>query len=105
MWVIGGSDGGKYLSSTEFITLEKSVTGPILPHTMVHHCAVKFNESQIYVIGGYAQGSNTNDVYVFNPLDNFSSKYHSDMNYFRIKHGCAVMNDGKSLVSSLPWRA
>jgi len=97
MWVMGGYGNG-YLSSTEFITLEKAVSGPSLPHAVSYHCAVKFNESQIYVIGGYVNGQYTNDVYVFNPLDNFSYIYHSTMNYQRGYHGCAVMKDGESLV-------
>merc|ERR1712218_504877 len=96
MWVLGGRDSNR-LSSTEFITLEKAVSGPSLPHRVSDHCAVKFNESQIYVIGGIANGQYTNDVYVFNPLDNFSYKYHSAMNYQRGIHGCAIMNDGESL--------
>ena len=103
MWVMGGDDGWNYLSSTEFITLEKAVSGPSLPYAVRSHCAVKYNESQIYVIGGEDKegvnnGQYTNDVYVFNPLDNFSSKYHSTMNYQRGRHGCAIMNDGKSSV-------
>ena len=103
MWVIGGWDGSNRLSSTEFITLEKAVTGPSLPHALLYHCAVKFNESQIYVIGGEDKegvnnGQYTNDVYVFNPLDNFSYIHHSAMNYQRGNHGCAVMNDGESLI-------
>ena len=98
MWVIGGYGSSNWLSSTEFITLEKAVSGPSLPHAVDNHCAVKYNESQIYVIGGVVNGQYTNDVYVFNPLDNFSNKYHSTMNYQRADHGCAVINDGQSLV-------
>ena len=101
MWVMGGYGNG-YLSSTEFITLEKAVSGPSLPHAVSYHCAVKFNESQIYVIGGLVVNGQyfqyTNDVYVYNPFENFSNKYHSAMNYQRGQHGCAVMNDGESLV-------
>ena len=97
MWVMGGYGNG-YLSSTEFITTEKAVSGPSLPHAVNAHCAVKFNESQIYVIGGTVDGQKSNDVYVFNPLDNFSYKYHSSMNYQRVYHGCAVMKDGESSV-------
>ena len=98
MWVMGGQDDSNYLSSTELITLEKAVSGPSLPHAVSSHCAVKFNESQIYVIGGRVNGTYTNDVYVFNPLDNFSYIHHSAMNYQRAFHGCAVKNDGESLV-------
>ena len=94
-----GGYGNGYLSSTEFITLEKAVSGPSLSHAVAFHCAVKFNENQIYVIGGRdTNGQYTNDVYILNSHDNFSYKYHSNMNYQRGGHGCAVMNDGQSLV-------
>ena len=98
MWIMGGRWYDSYLSSTEFITLDNSESGPSFPHPMWDLCAVKFNESQIYVIGGEGNGQYSNEVYVYNPLDNFSYKYHSTMNYRRSNPGCAIMNDGDSMV-------
>ena len=97
MWVVGGWDGSNFLSSSEFITLENAVAGPSLPYKMYLHCAVKFNESQIYVIGGI-YGDRNDYVYIFNPLDNFSYKQGPSMNYRRRYHGCAVMHDGETSV-------
>ena len=100
MWVLGGYGGSNYLSSSEFITLENAVAGPSLPYKIGNHCAVKFNESQIYVIGGfYGDWSDRSHyVYIFNPLDNFSYKKGPSMNYRRLNHGCAVMHDGETSV-------
>ena len=100
MWVMGGYWSGNYLKSTEFITLETSVSGPSLPYKIGFACVVKFNESQIYLIGGYYKdwSDNSHFVYIFNPLDNFSYKRGPDMNYRRQFHGCAVMHDGDTTV-------
>ena len=105
MWVMGGTSVGSNayspelsISSTEFITLDTAVSGPNLPFEVAYHCAVKLNESHIYVIGGYVNKQETSDVYVFNPLDNFSYKYHSAMNYQRRLHGCAVAHVGESSI-------
>ena len=100
MWVLGGYDGSNYLSSSEFLTLDNAVAGPSLPYKMGYHCAVKFNESQIYVIGGYYNdlSDRSHYVYIFNPLDNFSYKQGPSMNYRRNGPGCAVMHDGETSV-------
>ena len=103
MWVMGGrSSSTNYLYSSEFITQENAVPGPNMPTNIAYHCAVKYNESHVYAIGGfYHSGSyyyHYNDVYIFNPLENFSSKSGPEMNYRRKGHGCAVMNDGESSV-------
>ena len=70
--------------------------GPSLPEVLYSFCAVKFNESQIYVIGGLNGPQKRNLVYIFNPLDNFSYIEGPGMNYRRQAHGCAVMHFGGS---------
>ena len=96
MWVIGGYSGSSAVLSTEFITLEKSVPGPSLPKELSFVCAVKYNESQIYVTGGYGGSVISSLVYIFNPLDNFSYIEGPGMNYRRQAHACAMMHFGGS---------
>ena len=96
MWVIGGYSGSSAVLSTEFITLEKSVPGPSLPEVLYSFCAVKFNESQIYVIGGLNGPQKRNLVYIFNPLDNFSYTQGPSMYNYRYTHACSVMHFGGS---------
>ena len=47
-----------------------------MPKAIYHRCAVKVNQSQIYLIGGQYMDNvgtqRTDEVYIVNPLDNFS---------------------------------
>ena len=54
LWVIGGEDDKQFHSSTEFIELESPIAlkGPDLNFSITKHCAVKVNESAIFLIGG-----------------------------------------------------
>ena len=57
LWILGGSNtcnSHEFPMSTEFITLDtdNSVYGPALPMKIIGPCAVKFNDSHIYLIGG-----------------------------------------------------
>ena len=51
LWLIGGYD---YSDTTEFIRINSyvGIPGPKLPIPLIHTCAVKFAEDQIFVIGG-----------------------------------------------------
>ena len=89
MWFMGGKSASTtYLSSSEFITLENSVPGPSL-HTYgyAYDCAVKYNESHVYRIGGTDHSGSTTwhygFTYIYNPLDNFSRTSGPTMNYRR----------------------
>ena len=104
LWILGGvTTGGSRLSSTEFITLDPatSVNGPALPKELYGSCAVKYNESHIYLTGGYSSGY-TNDVWIYNSiLDAGSSSWTEGprMNNERGYHGCIVLHhDQRSLI-------
>ena len=57
LWVLGGSDGSSYLSSTEYIQIGiGSSTGPELPFAVSYHAMVALNPSTFIIIGGYADG-------------------------------------------------
>ena len=61
LWIMGGrSDSINEISSTtELITLDSatSVSGPALPKEMYRSCAVKYNQSHIYLTGGGGDGN------------------------------------------------
>ena len=71
-----------------------------MPKAIYHRCAVKVNQSQIYLIGGHYHEDNgggpqrTDEVYIFNPLDNFSVIQGPSLLNAREKIQCAVMHDG-----------
>ena len=105
LWIMGGeTTGGRELSSTEFITLDPatSVNGPALPKELYGSCAVKYNESHIYLTGGSDGSDWTNDVWIYNSiLDAGSSSWTEGprMNNERRYHGCTVLHhDQRSLI-------
>ena len=66
IWVIGGIStiDGRWNCSetTEFLTFNhsKSTPGPILPmDCMKQHCMTKFNDTMIFIAGGYAAKNKT----------------------------------------------
>ena len=102
IWILGGvTTGGSRLSSTEFITLDPAtpVNGPALPNALDNACAVKYNESHIYLTGGVSSGSSTNDVWIYNSiLDAGSSSWTEGprMNNERGAHGCTILHYEKN---------
>ena len=72
-----------------------------MPKALYHRCAVKVNQSQIYLIGGHYYDNNgggtqrTDEVYIVNPLDNFSViPGPSLLNARENNIQCAVMHGG-----------
>ena len=103
LWIMGGSVPfpGTALSSTELITLDPatSVNGPALPNELYASCAVKYNDTHIYLAGGYDGSDWTNKVWIYNTiLDAGSSSWTEGprMNNKRGTHGCTVLHHGQS---------
>ena len=98
LWIIGGwRFDSSVLSSTELITLDSatSVNGPALPNALVGSCAVKYNDTHIYLTGGNNGSELTNDVWIYNTIvDAGSSSWIEGprMNIARECHGCTVLH-------------
>ena len=100
LWIIGGHHGSKRLSSTELITLDPatSVNGPALPNGLSHSCAFKYNDTHIYLTGGFGDSDWTNKVWIHSTiLDAGSSSWTKGprMNHKREFHGCTVLHHGQ----------
>ena len=101
LWIIGGwRFDSSVLSSTELITLDSatSVNGPALPNALVASCAVKYNDTHIYLTGGFVDSDYTNKVWIHSTiLDAGSSSWTEGpmMNTKRGYHGCTVLNHGQ----------
>ena len=106
LWIMGGESNNSTdrLSSTELITLfpPTSVNGPPLPKELNDACAVKYNESHIYLIGGHDNSDWTNQVWIYDTiLDAGSSSWTEGprMNNARGDHGCTILHYGdRSLI-------
>ena len=101
IWILGGSDGSNVLDSTEFVTLEGTEIGPTLPEAVSGACAVKLPDTgDVYSIGGYGSSGNTNNVWVANAGNGYTtfSQGPSLMTY-RESHACGTMSIGaKSII-------
>ena len=98
LWIMGGSS---FLSSTELVTLDPvtSVNGPELPNTLCCSCAIKYNDTRIYLTGGNDGSGYTNKVWIYNTiLDAGSSSWTEGprMNNKLGTHGCSVLHHGQS---------
>ena len=105
LWIMGGhSDSiNENSSTTELITLDSatSVSGPVLPMGVYESCAVKYNQSHIYLTGGRGKSvekwQHQNEVWIYNTLiDGGSSSWIEGpkMNRKRSEHGCTVLHHG-----------
>ena len=70
-----------------------------MPKAITSFCAVKVNQSHIYLIGGEYKDSDgvwtkVDEVYIINPLDNFSHIQGPSLLNGRSNHKCAVMHKG-----------
>ena len=97
LWIMGGLAGRRRLKSTELITLDPatSVNGPALPKALAGSCAVKYNDTHIYLTGGNNGSELTNDVWIYNTIvDAGSSSWIEGprMNIARECHGCTVLH-------------
>ena len=70
-----------------------------MPKALHGFCAVKVDQSHIYLIGGDYVDSDgvwtkVDEVYIINPLDNFSHIQGPSLLNGRSNHQCAVMHKG-----------
>ncbi len=62
LFVAGGSDGGIYRDTTEFITPGKeTLPGPNLPKDLYGHCITPINDTHLALLGG-GSGVSDNDA-------------------------------------------
>ena len=95
LWIMGGwNDGYSPTSSTELITLDSatSVNGPALPNRLRHSCAVKYNDTHIYLTGGHNNSGFTDKVWIYNTAGSSSWTEGPRMNDGRGYHGCTVLH-------------
>ena len=94
LWIIGGHHGSTRLSSTELITLDPatSVNGPAIPNELCASCAVKYNDTHIYLTGGHNNSGFTDKVWIYNTAGSSSWTEGPRMNDGRGYHGCTVLH-------------
>ena len=92
LWVVGGNNGRNKLSSTEFIKMDQpSANGPVLPFSICFHTIIQYDETSIYIIGGWQNGSRSNKTWIVDPTKEFQIKEGPPLNVNREGHGCAKM--------------
>ena len=104
LWIMGGLTGSGPLSSTELIKLDEanSVNGPALPTKLFESCAVKYNDSHIYLTGGQdaeEAGGYTSRVWIYKPIIDAGNSSWTEgprMNIHRGDHGCTVLHYGQT---------
>ena len=94
LWLMGGFSGSDGLISSELITLDPatSVNGPALPKALAGSCAVKYNDTHIYLTGS------SNQVWIYNTMLNPGSSSWTEgprMKNKRSSHGCTVLHHGQ----------
>ena len=102
IWILGGNNGNK-LDSTELITINGAVNGPILPEAIDLSCAVKFiTTGDIYLVGGCNSSGPcpSNTVWVANPSNELAFTQGPSLISGRYKHQCGTMSIGttKSII-------
>ena len=111
LWIMGGQGnmgsamgGWKVLDSTEFVTIEGAVNGPMLPEPVMCHCSVLFpGNGNVYVISGiHGSLPNTkfsNKVWVANPSNKFTFSQGPSLDTPRQWPTCGTMSIGtKSII-------
>jgi hypothetical protein len=90
LWITGGEkDSGKYLSSTEFVSIgQPAVRGPYLPYAVKRHCLVRVNSSTALLCGGYNNGD-YNECH-FMDLEDHSWSQGPSMITKRSSHSCGI---------------
>ena len=98
LWILGGynNDDGR-LDSSEFVELDSTVgkPGPKLPYVVLYHCAVKYSNDKVYVIGGDDGPSILNKVLIFNPMNDFTHIEGPPLITKRSVHACSLMSKGQ----------
>ena len=98
LWLLGSNTGSRQ-ASTEFISLSQgSVNGPRMPFKLAYSCVVKYNDTAIYILGGY-QNSFTNNVWIASISDEITFSQGPSMLHSRYHHACATISiDNKNLI-------
>ena len=92
IWVTGGYDGSKRLTTTEFLTRSSSNQGVNLPEARYGHCIVQ-DEDKIFIIGGNVGSSNSqSSVWQFDASNDFSQTDVRSMNHARAGHACGIFH-------------
>jgi len=97
LWVTGGNNGNKDLSSTEFISFgQPSSRGPELPFSVNSHCMVQYDSSKVYLIGGYQSDRDNSETskktWIIDPTNGFVINRGPDLNEERFYHSCGKFN-------------
>ena len=92
--IIGGNDGQKDLNSSELVSFNQTKIGPQLPIAVSYHCMVKFNSSEILLIGGKQDHIVSKNTWVIGYSNNqYEFKDGTPMNQERRMHSCGRMID------------
>ena len=97
-WLLGGISAEIVLDSTEIIFQGDTnrYSGPNLPYKMFGMCAIKLSDDEIFVIGGGDEDYNDrNEVWIYNPQNDFARKQGPSLNIARQGHSCSTMRDGE----------
>ncbi len=67
LWITGGWNGDRFLSSSEFVTMNGSISGPSLPESQGGHCLTMLDDNRLMMVGGGLIGSRQqkNKVHVY----------------------------------------
>ena len=91
--------------TTEFVTKEFSMQGLPIPHPLLNSCAVKYNASSIFIIGGHnplasKQSSKIlSSTWIYEPDNDFHRRQGPPLIIGRKAHSCSVLNsNGKSVI-------
>ena len=105
LWLLGSDTGHTAVQSTEFISLRQgkgpltSTYGPDMPFTLGYSCVVKFNDTTVYILGGYQSGSPTNKVWIASISDEITFNQGPSMLHQRYYHACGTIPFGnKNLI-------
>ena len=92
LWVVGGDDGHFSLSSTEFVSIDKSSkAGPELTFSIKKHGMVLI-DNKVYIIGGWQGRVNSNQkVWIADLLNDFSISEGPSLDVPRFGHTCGKM--------------
>ena len=92
LWIVGGRNKHNDLKSTEFLFLDQPpIRGPDLPFNVSCHCLVRYDSNSIYLIGGFQNGKRSEQVWIINPLEDFSIREAPSMKAARTLHSCGKM--------------
>ena len=99
LWVVGGwNSQQKDLSTTEFVYLDKpSEKGPDLPFTIHSHCMIKYNQSSVFIMGGYQDGPRSDKTWIIDPTKNFTIEKGPSLNSPKSEMACGKMKIEKKI--------